>query len=118
MADISQESIAARAYALFVRRGRQPGRALDDWLEAERQLKALASAAAHAHPPAPERSLIPGAPGAPKAATPVAPSPSASAIPSANAEAAKSAASLAATKSVTPPPAVPAAKPPKGKKKK
>ncbi len=33
-----EEEIADRAYSLWERRGRTPGRALDDWLEAERQL--------------------------------------------------------------------------------
>jgi len=35
---LGQEDIARRAYALYEKRGRQPGRDLDDWLEAERQL--------------------------------------------------------------------------------
>jgi hypothetical protein len=33
-------AIAARAYALFVARGGEPGRALEDWLAAEAELGA------------------------------------------------------------------------------
>ena len=32
------EAIARRAYELFLARGAQDGRALDDWLQAEREL--------------------------------------------------------------------------------
>ena len=61
MAEIDRNAVSARAYALYVRRGKQPGHAIDDWLEAERQLRAEATgkgSAAHA----PERTLVPGAP--------------------------------------------------------
>jgi hypothetical protein len=34
----SHEEIAARAFALFEKRGASDGRDLDDWLEAEREL--------------------------------------------------------------------------------
>jgi hypothetical protein len=34
------ELINRRAYQLFEKRGRQPGEELDDWLEAEREVKA------------------------------------------------------------------------------
>jgi hypothetical protein len=33
---VSQEAIARVAYELYEQRGRQPGRELQDWLEAER----------------------------------------------------------------------------------
>lgn len=33
-----QDLIARRAYELYVQRGRQEGKALEDWLQAERQL--------------------------------------------------------------------------------
>jgi len=33
------DHIRARAYQLFEDRGRQPGRELDDWLQAERETK-------------------------------------------------------------------------------
>jgi hypothetical protein len=36
--DRTYEDIARRAYDLFVSRGGQHGRDMDDWLEAERQL--------------------------------------------------------------------------------
>ena len=34
----AQDRIALRAYELYEQRGRQEGRALEDWVEAERQL--------------------------------------------------------------------------------
>jgi len=34
----THERIAKRAYELYERRGRQNGRAMEDWLQAERQL--------------------------------------------------------------------------------
>lgn len=34
----AQDRIARRAYELYEQRGRQEGRALEDWLNAERQL--------------------------------------------------------------------------------
>jgi hypothetical protein len=34
------EEIRIRAYEIYCARGGQPGRELDDWLEAERQLRA------------------------------------------------------------------------------
>ena len=36
---ISDEEIARRAYELFLARGREHGRDLDDWLRAERDLR-------------------------------------------------------------------------------
>ena len=33
-----REQIAKRAYELYLRRGVQDGHALDDWIEAERQI--------------------------------------------------------------------------------
>jgi hypothetical protein len=33
------EEIRRRAYEIFLERGEQPGRELDDWLQAERELK-------------------------------------------------------------------------------
>jgi hypothetical protein len=41
-----EEAVADRAYALFEARGRQHGRDLEDWLEAERQLGKPAVASA------------------------------------------------------------------------
>lgn len=38
MDDRPFEDVAQRAYALFLARGAQHGRDVDDWLEAERQL--------------------------------------------------------------------------------
>jgi hypothetical protein len=37
-AEIHQGLVAQRAYELYEQRGRQEGRALEDWLNAERQL--------------------------------------------------------------------------------
>jgi hypothetical protein len=39
----THEQIAARAYEIFVERGRPQGRDLDHWLEAEAQLRAAAN---------------------------------------------------------------------------
>jgi len=39
----TQGLIACRAYELYVQRGRQEGKALEDWLQAERQLAGAAS---------------------------------------------------------------------------
>jgi hypothetical protein len=36
---IEPEIIARRAYEIFQARGREPGRAIDDWLYAEHELK-------------------------------------------------------------------------------
>lgn len=36
----SEDQIAARAYELFVARGAEPGKDLEDWIQAERQLLA------------------------------------------------------------------------------
>src|SRR5258708_39898187 len=41
------ELIRAQAYRLFELRGRQPGHALDDWLQAEREILQSASSANH-----------------------------------------------------------------------
>ncbi len=37
-AEVHQGLVAERAYELYEQRGRQEGRALEDWLNAERQL--------------------------------------------------------------------------------
>ena len=34
-----EEEIRRRAYEIYLERGEQPGRELDDWLQAERELK-------------------------------------------------------------------------------
>jgi hypothetical protein len=36
---ISEETIRNRAHEIYERRGAEPGREVDDWLEAERELK-------------------------------------------------------------------------------
>ena len=38
---LNQEQIEERAYDLYLQRGREDGRALEDWLAAENELKAL-----------------------------------------------------------------------------
>lgn len=43
---VSQEQIARRAYELFLDRGCQDGADLDDWLQAERELRRSTSATA------------------------------------------------------------------------
>ena len=39
----AQDRIALRAYALYEQRGRQEGRALEDWVNAERELVSASS---------------------------------------------------------------------------
>ena len=39
----AQDRIALRAYALYEQRGRQEGRALEDWVNAEQQLASASS---------------------------------------------------------------------------
>lgn len=36
---ISEHDIACRAYDLYLARGREPGHQLDDWLQAEQELR-------------------------------------------------------------------------------
>jgi hypothetical protein len=38
-AQVSHEYVAVRAYHIFLARGATPGRELDDWLQAERELR-------------------------------------------------------------------------------
>jgi hypothetical protein len=42
------EEIRRRAYEIYLERGEQPGREIDDWLEAERELKGGALSRAQA----------------------------------------------------------------------
>jgi hypothetical protein len=37
--EMDREAVARRAYDLFLKRGSIPGRDMEDWLEAERQLR-------------------------------------------------------------------------------
>jgi hypothetical protein len=37
--EVADEQIRLRAYELYLERGEQPGRELDDWLQAERELE-------------------------------------------------------------------------------
>ena len=39
----AQDRIALRAYALYEQRGREEGRALEDWVNAERELASASS---------------------------------------------------------------------------
>jgi len=48
----THEQIAARAYEIFIERGRPQGRDLDHWLEAEAQLRASAQSESGARIPA------------------------------------------------------------------
>jgi hypothetical protein len=36
---VPEEEIRGRAYQIYLERGEQPGRDLDDWLQAERELQ-------------------------------------------------------------------------------
>lgn len=38
VANVDRQRVASRAYELYIQRGGQHGRALDDWLEAEQEL--------------------------------------------------------------------------------
>ena len=49
----SAEKIRRRAYQLYRDRGSRPGYAIDDWLQAERELQILAAAASPDAEPAP-----------------------------------------------------------------
>jgi hypothetical protein len=40
---VDQAAISARAYELFVARGRTPGHDVEDWLQAERELRRAAT---------------------------------------------------------------------------
>jgi hypothetical protein len=40
---VSEDEIARRAFEVYCARGGEPGRALEDWLQAERELTAAAS---------------------------------------------------------------------------
>jgi hypothetical protein len=73
-----RDAVAARAYALYVRRGRQPGRSMEDWFEAERQVRAERGAPA-SDLGAPRNSLAGQA--VPPRALPEAKSPPAFAMP-------------------------------------
>jgi hypothetical protein len=83
MSQPTHEAIAARAHALWLRGGAKPGRAIDDWLQAERELREEAVArpgATPARPPSASSSFAPppaavaphGAPPARPAASPTA----------------------------------------------
>ena len=52
----THEQIAARAYEIFIERGRPEGRDLDHWLEAEAQLRASAQTESGARTPATQGS--------------------------------------------------------------
>ena len=39
MGNVGDEQIRLRAYEIYLERGEQPGRELDDWLQAERELE-------------------------------------------------------------------------------
>ena len=41
---ITEHDIACRAYDLYLARGREPGHQLDDWLQAERELRSSSRA--------------------------------------------------------------------------
>jgi hypothetical protein len=45
---VGEEEIRLRAYEIYLERGEQPGRELDDWLQAERELDSEPLSRAHA----------------------------------------------------------------------
>jgi hypothetical protein len=44
--DLTHDAVALRAFELYCQRGREDGRDLDDWLEAERELRNEATSSA------------------------------------------------------------------------
>jgi hypothetical protein len=44
--NLTQEKIARRAYEIFLARGKRPGKELDDWLQAEREVTKYESGSA------------------------------------------------------------------------
>ena len=44
--DLAYNDIARRAYELYCERGCQDGRDVDDWLQAERELRSISSSSA------------------------------------------------------------------------
>jgi hypothetical protein len=113
MTDNDRAAVERLAHEIWVRRGRQPGRALEDWLEAERQWKAKhaaeVAAKTHAGSPAPRSASGPAAPSAAFSA----PRPTASSTPAGGA-AAGAAPLAAAPRSAAP---VPPRAPGNGSKK-
>ena len=55
----SEEQIRARAFELYLERGRQPGHEIDDWLQAEFELTHLPLHVAHLQPIKSRRSFSP-----------------------------------------------------------
>ena len=45
---VGDEEIRLRAYEIYLERGEQPGRGLDDWFQAERELESETLSRAHA----------------------------------------------------------------------
>ena len=45
---VGDEEIRLRAYEIYLERGEQPGRELDDWFQAERELESEPLSRAHA----------------------------------------------------------------------
>lgn len=85
-ANLDRDAIVARAFALYVRRGRQPGHEQADWFDAEKQLRAEADALAKAKSAPKSPAIVP--PAAKSAATHVpavlaAPAPKAAVPPAA-----------------------------------
>jgi len=50
------EEIRLRAYEFYLERGEEPGRELDDWLQAEREINGLATILEVAKRPLPDKS--------------------------------------------------------------
>jgi hypothetical protein len=62
---VQRDAVAARAYAIYVRRGMKPGHEIDDWLEAERELKSDTVRTAVEKAPTPASSTSASAPKGP-----------------------------------------------------
>jgi hypothetical protein len=58
--DDMQKKIQQRAYEIYLRRNKQPGRDMEDWIQAEREVRTeLAKKPASSSAPAPERKPAP-----------------------------------------------------------
>jgi len=55
----SEEQVRARAFEIYLERGRQPGHELDDWLQAEFELIHLPIRVAHLLPIRKQKNLSP-----------------------------------------------------------
>lgn len=68
---LKHEDIARRAYAIYEKRNYQPGHDLDDWLEAEKQLRLVATESRESETPARSGPVLVGGGPSSKAKSPL-----------------------------------------------